>query len=75
MKKENFLSLILSAAGALLRGIGMCMALLLEWNIFRPGIVIGVAGLVILLVMALVRRKMKGLPPSSSPERPSEPPP
>lgn len=60
MKKENFLSLILSAAGALLLGIGMCMALLPEWNVFRPGIGIGGAGLGILLVMALARRKMKG---------------
>lgn len=63
MKKENFVSLILSAAGALLLGIGMCMALLPEWNAFRPDIGIGVAGLAILLAMALVCRKMKGLPP------------
>lgn len=63
MKKENFVSLILGVAGALILGIGMCMAMLPEWNAFRPGIVIGIVGLVILLVMALVRRKMKGLPP------------
>lgn len=63
MRKENFVSLILGVAGALVFGIGMCMALLPEWNAFRPGIVIGAAGLVILLVMAPVRRKMKGLPP------------
>ena len=63
MKKENFVSLILSVAGVLILGIGMCMALLPEWNAFRPGIVIGVVGLALLLVMALVRRKMKGLPP------------
>lgn len=63
MKKENFVSLILGAAGVLLLGIGMCMALLPEWNAFRPGIVMGAAGLAILLVMAFVRRKMKGLPP------------
>lgn len=63
MRKENFVSLILGAAGVLLLGIGMCMALLPEWNAFRPGIVMGAAGLAILLAMALVRRKMKGLPP------------
>lgn len=63
MRKENFVSLILGVAGALVFGIGMCMALLPEWNAFWPGIVIGAAGLVILLVMALVRRKMKGPPP------------
>lgn len=63
MRKENFVSLTLGAAGVLLLGIGMCMALLPEWNAFRPGIVMGAAGLAILLAMALVRRKMKGLPP------------
>lgn len=63
MKKENFVSLILGVAGVLILGIGMCMAMLPEWNAFRPGVVIGVVGLAILLVMALVRRKMKGLPP------------
>lgn len=63
MKKENFGSLILGVAGVLLLGIGMCMAMLPEWNAFKPGIVIGVAGLVILLITILVRRKMMGLPP------------
>lgn len=63
MKKENFVSLILGVGSALLFGIGMCMALLSEWNAFTPGVVVGVVGLVVLLIMLLVRRKMKGLPP------------
>lgn len=63
MKKENFVSLILGVAGTLVLGIGMCMALLPAWNAFQPGIVIGLAGLLILLIMGIVRRKMKGLPP------------
>lgn len=63
MKKENFVSLILGVGSALLFGIGMCMALLPEWNAFTPGVVVGIVGLVVLLVMLLVRRKMKGLPP------------
>lgn len=63
MKKENFVSLILGMAGALILGLGMCMAMLPEWNAFQPGIVIGIVGLVLLLAMVLVRRKMKGLPP------------
>lgn len=63
MKKENFVSLILGVAGALILGIGMCMAMLPEWNAFQPGIVVGVTGLALLLIMLFVRRKMKGLPP------------
>lgn len=63
MKKENFVSLILGVASALVFGIGMCMALLSEWNAFKPGIVVGMVGLVLLIILVVVRRKMKGLPP------------
>ena len=31
--------------------LGMCMALLPEWNAFKPGIVIGLAGIIILLML------------------------
>ena len=61
MKKENFVSMVIGAAGGF--AIGMCMCLLTEWNTFRQGIVAGVVGLVILLVMLVVRRKMQGKPP------------
>lgn len=63
MKKENFVSLVLGVSGALVLGIGMCMTTLTEWNAFKPGIIVGAVGLVLLLIMVLVRRKMKGLPP------------
>lgn len=63
MKKENFVSLTLGVGGALILGIGMCMAILPEWNAFQPGVVVGAAGVAILLVMALIRRRMKGMPP------------
>ncbi|WP_330548540.1 hypothetical protein [Bacilliculturomica massiliensis] len=33
-----------------------------EWNAFPQGVITGTAGLIILLVMAAVRRKMQGRP-------------
>lgn len=62
MSKKNFVTLILSTIGGILFALGMCMAMLPEWNAFVPGIVVGCIGLVFLLVMVAVRRKMEGKP-------------
>lgn len=62
MKKKDFVTLIMSAVGGILFALGMCMALLPEWEAMTQGIVIGVIGAVVLLSMVLVRRKMDGKP-------------
>ena len=62
MTKKDFMTLILGTIGGILFALGMCMALLPEWNTFQEGIVLGCVGLVILLVMVLIRRKMAGKP-------------
>lgn len=62
MKKKDFVTLILSTVGGILFALGMCMALLPEWGAMTQGIVIGAVGIVILLAMVLVRRKMDGKP-------------
>lgn len=62
MSKKNFMTLILSTIGGILFAIGMCMALLPEWNAFTPGVVMGVIGAVVLLIMVIVRRRMSGKP-------------
>lgn len=62
MKKKDFVTLIMSTIGGILFALGMCMALLPEWGAMTQGIVMGVIGLVVLLAMALVRRKMDGKP-------------
>lgn len=60
MAKKDFVSMILGTIGGILFALGMCMALLPEWNAFGEGVVLGAVGLVVLLVMVLVRRKMEG---------------
>jgi len=60
MSKKNFVSLILGVIGGILFALGMCMAMIPEWNSFTQGIVVGIVGAVILLIMVMVRRKMEG---------------
>ena len=62
MQKKDFVTLIMSTIGGILFALGMCMALLPEWGAMTQGIVVGGIGVVILLVMLLVRRKMSGKP-------------
>lgn len=62
MKKENFVTLVMSTIGGMFFALGMCMAMISEWNAFKPGIVMGIIGVVILLAMVFVRRKMTGAP-------------
>ena len=62
MKKKDFVTLIMSTVGGILFALGMCMGLLPEWGALKQGVVIGVVGMVVLLAMVLVRRKMDGKP-------------
>ena len=62
MRKKDFVTLIMSTIGGILFALGMCMALLPEWGAMTQGIVMGAVGLVVLLSMLLVRRKMDGKP-------------
>lgn len=60
MEKKNFVSLLFSVVGVVLFALGMCMCLLPEWNAFYQGLLLGCAGLLILLIMLAVRRRMEG---------------
>lgn len=62
MKKKNFVSMVMGTVGGILFAIGMCMALLPQWGAFTQGIIMGGVGLVVLLAMLIVRRKMEGKP-------------
>lgn len=59
MKKSNFVALVLGTVSGVLFSLGMCMALLPEWNSFMPGVVFGVIGLVMGLITVAVWRKME----------------
>ena len=63
MKKSTFVAMILGTIGGILFALGMCMALIPEWNAFKPGVVMGVIGAAVLLVMVLVWRKMENKAP------------
>lgn len=63
MKKSNFVAMILGTTGGILLALGMCMCLLPEWNAFTPGVVMGCAGLIVLLGMVLIWRKMENKQP------------
>ncbi len=63
MKKSSFVALVLGTVSGMLFAIGMCMALLPEWNAFKPGVVLGSVGLVLGLITIAVWRKMVGKQP------------
>lgn len=63
MKKSTFVAMILGTIGGILFALGMCMALIPEWDAFRPGVVMGVAGAAVLLAMVLIWRKMENKAP------------
>lgn len=63
MKKSTFVAMILGTIGGILFALGMCMALIPEWNAFRPGVIMGVIGAAVLLIMVCVWRKMENKAP------------
>lgn len=63
MKKSSFVAMILGTIGMVFFALGMCMALIPEWGMFRQGIVAGAVGLVVLLITLIVWRKMEGKAP------------
>lgn len=59
MKKSSFAALVLGTVSGVLFALGMCMAMIPEWNAFQPGIIFGCVGLVLGLVTLLVWRRME----------------
>lgn len=59
MKKSNFVAMILGTISGVFFALGMCMAMISEWNTFKPGIVFGCVGILLALVTLIVWRKME----------------
>lgn len=59
MKKSSFVALLLGTVSGVLFALGMCMALLPEWNAFTEGVIFGVVGIVLGLITALIWCKME----------------
>lgn len=59
MKKSSFVALILGTVSGVLFALGMCMALLPEWDSFKEGVVFGAVGLVLGLITVFIWRKME----------------
>ena len=68
MKKSSFVALVLGTVSGVLFALGMCMALLPEWNAFTEGVVFGGVGIVLGIITAIVWCKMenKKLPKMSA---------
>ena len=54
---------MLGTVGIVLFALGMCMALIPEWDAFKPGIIFGCVGLLLGLITLIVWRKMEGKEP------------
>ena len=59
MKKSSFVALVMGTIGGVVFALGMCMALLPEWNAFAEGVVLGGVGLVLGIITVLVWCKME----------------
>ena len=59
MKKSSFVALMLGTVSGVLFALGMCMALLPEWNAFWEGVIFGGIGMVLGVITLLVWCKME----------------
>ncbi len=59
MKKSSFVALIMGTVSGVLFALGMCMALLPEWNLFEEGIIFGVIGIILGIITLLIWCKME----------------
>ena len=59
MKKSSFVTLIMGTVSGVLFALGMCMALLPEWNAFTEGVIFGAIGIVLGIITAIIWCRME----------------
>ena len=59
MKKSSFIALIMGTVSGVLFALGMCMALLPEWDAFTEGVIFGAIGIVMSMITVLIWCKME----------------
>lgn len=62
MKKSSFTALVLGLISGVMFALGMCMALLPQWNTFKEGIILGTIGIILAVVTVFLWRKMENKP-------------
>ncbi len=63
MKKSSFVAMVLGTVSGVLFALGMCMALLPEWNALKPGIICGCVGVILGIITVVIWRRMEGKQP------------
>lgn len=63
MKKSSFVAMILGTVSGILFALGMCMALIQEWNTLIQGIILGSVGLAMGFITLIIWRKMENKKP------------
>lgn len=58
MKKSSLVTMVLGTVSAVFFTLGMCMALIPEWNAFKPGVIFGCVGLFLSFITLIVWRRM-----------------
>jgi len=59
MKKSSFVAMLMGTISGVLFALGMCMALIPEWEAFQPGIIFGCVGVLLGLITLIIWRKME----------------
>lgn len=59
MKKSSFIALVMGTVSGVLFALGMCMALLPEWNAFTEGVIFGTVGMVLGVITLLIWSKLE----------------
>ncbi len=59
MKKSSFVAMLMGTISGVLFALGMCMALIPEWEAFQPGIIFGCVGVLLGLITLIAWRKME----------------